>query len=141
MWLGRKWSLPERTQRTVYRGPVRLHCSLTARADDGGAEWGWVHRRQVIKGALQAVAQCHARGIILRDVKPHNFLFLNSSPDSPLKVTDFGLADDFDPRRPDAEPFEERVGTGAVSASVGGPAGCKRAGPMQPLRSRKRGIL
>lgn len=71
---------------------------------------------QVIKGALQAVAQCHAKGIIVRDVKPHNFLFLNESQDSPLKLTDFGLAEDFDPRRYDDEPFEERVGTGAYMA-------------------------
>ena len=41
---------------------------------------------------LLTIAQCHARGIIVRDVKPDNFLFLDSSEDSPLKMIDFGLA-------------------------------------------------
>lgn len=34
----------------------------------------------------------HVQGIIYRDVKPDNFLFLTTDPDSPLKATDFGLS-------------------------------------------------
>jgi serine/threonine protein kinase len=34
----------------------------------------------------------HTQGIIYRDVKPDNFLFLTTDPDSPLKATDFGLS-------------------------------------------------
>jgi calcium-dependent protein kinase len=39
-------------------------------------------------------AACHAamQGIIYRDVKPDNFLFLTPEEDSPLKATDFGLS-------------------------------------------------
>ena len=38
-----------------------------------------------------AVLEC--RGIVVRDVKPENFLFLDPSEDSPLKMIDFGLAE------------------------------------------------
>lgn len=55
---------------------------------------------------LRAIAQCHSKGIVMRDVKPgtllhprvremcvlENFLFLNNEPNSPLKAIDFGLA-------------------------------------------------
>jgi len=45
-----------------------------------------------IRAILRFLAQCHAKGIIYRDVKPDNFLFLTEDYDSPLKATDFGLA-------------------------------------------------
>ena len=34
----------------------------------------------------------HHQGIVYRDVKPDNFLFLADDDDAPLKATDFGLA-------------------------------------------------
>jgi len=71
---------------------------------------------KIIKAALRAVAQCHARGIIIRDVKPHNFLFLNAREDSPLKLTDFGLGAEFRPDQIDVENFSERVGTSQYMA-------------------------
>jgi calcium-dependent protein kinase len=43
------------------------------------------------------VAQCHAKNVIYRDIKPDNFLFLNNTQNSPLKATDFGLATYFRP--------------------------------------------
>jgi len=45
-----------------------------------------------IRSILRFLAQCHAKGIIFRDVKPDNFLFLDNSKASPLKATDFGLS-------------------------------------------------
>lgn len=41
---------------------------------------------------LQGIAQCHSKSILVRDVKPENFLFLDSREDAPLKMIDFGLA-------------------------------------------------
>ncbi len=37
--------------------------------------------------------QCHLRNVIIRDVKPDNFLYLHPSPDAPLKGVDFGMAE------------------------------------------------
>ena len=37
--------------------------------------------------------QCHLRNVIVRDVKPDNFLYLHPSPDAPLKGVDFGMAE------------------------------------------------
>lgn len=47
---------------------------------------------QIARSVLRFISQCHAKGIIYRDVKPDNFLFLTKEEDSPLKATDFGLS-------------------------------------------------
>jgi calcium-dependent protein kinase len=46
----------------------------------------------LIKSVLRTVAQCHSKHILHRDIKPENFMFLTTSPTSPLKAIDFGLA-------------------------------------------------
>lgn len=46
----------------------------------------------IIRSILRFIAQCHAKGIIFRDVKPDNFLFLTQEEDSPVRATDFGLS-------------------------------------------------
>lgn len=45
-----------------------------------------------MRSILQTIAQCHARNIIHRDVKPENFLLLSKEEGAPLKAIDFGLA-------------------------------------------------
>ena len=47
---------------------------------------------RVIRSILRFIAQCHAKGVIYRDVKPDNFLFLSKDDNSPLRATDFGLS-------------------------------------------------
>eukprot|EP00923_Selenidium_pygospionis_P038200 GHVN01066747.1.p1 GENE.GHVN01066747.1~~GHVN01066747.1.p1 ORF type:complete len:484 (+),score=48.92 GHVN01066747.1:2075-3526(+) len=47
---------------------------------------------KIMKQILLAVSYCHSQGVAHRDLKPENFLFLNETPDSPLKLIDFGLA-------------------------------------------------
>ncbi|GMH35775.1 hypothetical protein BSKO_03643 [Bryopsis sp. KO-2023] len=47
---------------------------------------------QITRSVLQFIAQCHAKGIVYRDVKTDNFLFLDKSPNCALKATDFGLS-------------------------------------------------
>ena len=46
-----------------------------------------------MRDILRTVAQCHSRGVIVRDVKPENFLFKDDRPDAPLRAIDFGLAE------------------------------------------------
>jgi len=50
--------------------------------------------------------QCHACGVVVRDVKPENFLFLDKSPHSPLKMIDFGIAEYCAPQ----QQLEDRAG-------------------------------
>jgi len=38
------------------------------------------------------LAHLHAQGIVHRDLKPENLMYLDKTPASPIKVTDFGLA-------------------------------------------------
>jgi len=47
---------------------------------------------EVIKHVTGAIAHIHKIGIVHRDLKPENLLYLNKDPDSPIKITDFGLA-------------------------------------------------
>ncbi|URD88379.1 calcium-dependent protein kinase [Musa troglodytarum] len=46
---------------------------------------------------VNVVHVCHSMGVMHRDLKLENFLFLNKKEDSPLKVTDFGLSVFFKP--------------------------------------------
>ena len=41
---------------------------------------------------MSAILTCHEREIVHRDLKPENILFTSESPDSPLKVIDFGTS-------------------------------------------------
>ena len=45
-----------------------------------------------VRDILRTVAQCHARNVLIRDVKPENFLYLTRDDDAPLKAIDFGMA-------------------------------------------------
>jgi len=46
---------------------------------------------RILRSVLRFIAQCHTKGIIYRDVKPDNFLFLTSEATT-VKATDFGLS-------------------------------------------------
>ncbi len=52
---------------------------------------------RLVREILRTVAQCHSRNVIVRDVKPDNFLFLNSNEHSGLRAIDFGLAEYCEP--------------------------------------------
>ena len=47
---------------------------------------------QIMRSIIRFISQCHGKGIIYRDIKPDNFLFLNKEPNSPIRATDFGLS-------------------------------------------------
>ena len=46
----------------------------------------------IVSSILRFIAQCHGKGIVYRDVKPDNFLFVRDEVTSPIKATDFGLS-------------------------------------------------
>lgn len=62
---------------------------------------------RILRDILRAIAQCHSKNIVIRDVKPENFLFLNTSDKAPLKAIDFGLAQYCSPM----DVLEDRAGT------------------------------
>jgi calcium/calmodulin-dependent protein kinase I len=47
---------------------------------------------EVIKSVVSALQYLHDNGIVHRDLKPENLIYLGSSDDSAIKITDFGLA-------------------------------------------------
>lgn len=68
---------------------------------------------KLVRSILRFISQCHAKGIIYRDVKPDNFLFLTKEENSPLKATDFGLSIRHLPEEPK---LTSRSGTPAYMA-------------------------
>lgn len=48
--------------------------------------------RRLVREIVRAVAQCHGMNVLLRDIKPENFMFLDRAPGSPLKAIDFGIS-------------------------------------------------
>jgi serine/threonine protein kinase len=48
--------------------------------------------RHLMLQILSAIAYLHSRGIVHRDLKPENLLFKDKTPQSPLKLCDFGLS-------------------------------------------------
>jgi calcium-dependent protein kinase len=67
----------------------------------------------IVNAILRFIAQCHGKGIVYRDVKPDNFLFVRKDDNSPIKATDFGLSI----RHSNGEaPLTSRSGTPAYMA-------------------------
>ena len=47
----------------------------------------------IFKQIMSAICYCHNQGIVHRDLKMENILFLYKTKDSPIKVIDFGLSE------------------------------------------------
>lgn len=54
---------------------------------------------QLVREILRTVAQCHSCNVIIRDVKPDNFLFLSDEDGGGMRAIDFGLAEYCEPEQ------------------------------------------
>ena len=51
----------------------------------------------IFQQMMSAINYCHKNNIVHRDLKPENLLYLDKSPNSPIKVIDFGMSKICDP--------------------------------------------
>ncbi len=54
--------------------------------------FGEQEAQAIFTDIMYALAYCHERGVVHRDVKPENFIYLSRDLPTPLKVIDFGLS-------------------------------------------------
>lgn len=86
--------------RDVYEDKANLYLiqdvcgggSLAQRLDRTASGLGEERTREAVRSILRFLQQCHCKGIVYRDVKPSNFLFLTRDEHSPMKASDLGLA-------------------------------------------------
>ena len=79
---------------------------------------------RIFNQIMSVVAYCHDKGIVHRDLKLENILFVSEEPDSPIKVIDFGFSvlnenitnstdkeKDPDPKKSGFKRMKSKVGT------------------------------
>ena len=74
---------------------------------ENGKPFTEVQAAVIFQQMMSAINYCHKNNIVHRDLKPENLLLLEQSPNSPIKVIDFGMSKICDPN----DIMFERVGT------------------------------
>ncbi|PON82515.1 Serine/threonine protein kinase [Trema orientale] len=72
-----------------------------------GRNYGDRKAATLTRKIVEALEACHSLGVMHRDIKLDNFLFVNWEDDAPLKIIDFGLSVFFKPE----DKFSDVVGT------------------------------
>ena len=62
----------------------------------------------IFRQMMSAIAYCHSKKVAHRDLKPENLLLLDESPNSPIKVIDFGMSKIY---KESSDPMSDYVGT------------------------------
>eukprot|EP00929_Paragymnodinium_shiwhaense_P012801 TRINITY_DN12069_c0_g1_i1.p1 TRINITY_DN12069_c0_g1~~TRINITY_DN12069_c0_g1_i1.p1 ORF type:complete len:629 (-),score=137.82 TRINITY_DN12069_c0_g1_i1:130-2016(-) len=78
----------------------RRHIYIVTEVCKGGDLEAWLPKlkgqtavaARICSEIVSVLAHCHDSGIAHRDLKPENVLFLRNAVDSPIRVSDFGLA-------------------------------------------------
>ncbi len=74
---------------------------------------------KIFKQIMSAIAYCHEKGIVHRDMKLENILFVNESEDSPIKIIDFGLSVLFDKKEKETDTDSKKIGYKRMKTKVG----------------------
>ena len=79
---------------------------------------------RIFNQIMSAVAYCHEKGIVHRDLKLENILFASEEPDSPIKLIDFGFSVIFDKNENNKEKATDgsdfkRLGLRRMKSKVG----------------------
>ena len=79
---------------------------------------------KIFNQIMSAVAYCHEKGIVHRDLKLENILFASEEPDSPIKLIDFGFSVIFDKNENNKEKATDgsdfkRLGLRRMKSKVG----------------------
>jgi len=102
-------------------GPLILTCAaprpapslpqMQERSEEGDEYFDEETVRRLMGSVIRMLVSCHARGIIYRDLKPQNFLYIDETPDSDIKCSDYGLAMSYIPDCPQGIALNKRAGT------------------------------
>jgi calcium-dependent protein kinase len=84
---------PYPTRQDVFEDPTHIH--LVMELCEGGSvldglregEYSEVQVRHIMRSVLRFLSQCHAKGLVYRDVKPENFMLLYVSAPGQKKHT------------------------------------------------------
>lgn len=68
---------------------------LFSRSDIAAGEFDEASAASVMRSILRAIAQCHAKGVAFRDVKPENFMYSLPSSVSNMRTNPFDETDDY----------------------------------------------
>ena len=82
--------------------------------DEGGDTDAYFNEetvKRLMRSVVNMLVSCHGRGIIYRDLKPQNFLYVDDDPQSAIKCSDYGLAMSYIPSDPEGLALNKRAGT------------------------------